>query len=52
LELQILKLESLLLKNENKKAPQSPLFLQSTPEERWAQPDLKRRLPPCQGGDF
>jgi mRNA degradation ribonuclease J1/J2 len=49
LESQIAELKSLHLENENQKAPQSPLFRQSTPENRWARPDSNRRPPPCQG---
>ena len=48
LESQIAELKSLLLENENQKAPQSPLFRQST-KKRWARPDSNRRPPPCQG---
>jgi hypothetical protein len=48
LESQIAELKSLLLENESQKAPQSPLFRQST-QERWARPDSNRRPPPCQG---
>jgi len=48
IESQIAELKSLLLTNKNQKAPQSPLFRQST-QERWAGPDLNRRPPPCQG---
>ena len=49
LESQIQKLKSLLLENENQKAPQSPLFRQTTPENQWARPDSNRRPPPCEG---
>jgi hypothetical protein len=49
LESQIAELKSLLLENENQKAPQSPLFRQSTQKERWARPDSNRRPPPCEG---
>ncbi|MGP8011031.1 MAG: hypothetical protein ACLPI9_00915 [Halobacteriota archaeon] len=49
LESQIAELRSLLLKNENQKAPQSPLFRQSTPKNQWARPDSNRRPPPCEG---
>ena len=49
LESQIAELKSLLLKNENQEAPLSPLFRQSTTENRWARPDSNRRPPPCQG---
>ena len=52
LESQIAELKSLLLENENKIAPQSPLFRQSTPKERWARPDSNRRPPPCEDGGF
>ena len=52
LESQIAELKSLLLENENQKAPQSPLFRQSTPENRWARPDSNRRPPPCEDGGF
>jgi len=52
LESQIAELQSLLLVNENKKAPQSPLFRQSSPKNKWARPDSNRRPPPCQGGRF
>jgi predicted nucleic acid-binding Zn ribbon protein len=52
LESQIAELKSLLLENENQKAPQSPLFRQSTPENRWARPDSNRRPPPCEYGGF
>ncbi len=48
LESQIAELKSLLFINENQKAPQSPLFRQST-QERWARPDSNRRPPPCEG---
>jgi hypothetical protein len=51
LESQIAELKSLLLKNGNQKAPQSPLFRQSTPK-KWARPDSNQRPPPCQGGGF
>jgi hypothetical protein len=49
LESQIAELKSLLLENENQKAPQSPLFRQSSPKNKWARPDSNRRPPPCQG---
>jgi hypothetical protein len=49
LESQIAELQSLLLTHENRKAPQSPLFRQSTPENQWARPDSNRRPPPCEG---
>jgi hypothetical protein len=49
LESQIAELQSLLLENENQKAPQSPLFRQSSPKNQWARPDSNRRPPPCQG---
>jgi hypothetical protein len=49
LESQIAELRSLLLENENQKAPQSPLFHQSTPKNQWARPDSNRRPPPCEG---
>ena len=51
LESQIAELKSLLLTNKNQKAPQSPLFRQST-QERWARPDSNRRPPPCEDGGF
>ena len=49
LESQIAELKSLLLENENQKAPQSPLFRQTTPENQWARPDSNGRPPPCEG---
>jgi uncharacterized small protein (DUF1192 family) len=49
LESQIAELKALLLTNENQKAPQSPLFRQSTPKNQWARPDSNRRPPPCEG---
>ena len=52
LESQIAELKSLLLENENQKAPQSPLFRQSTPANRWARPDSNRRPPPCEDEDL
>src|SRR5271157_2304934 len=48
IESQIAELKSLLLEKRNQKAPQSPLFRQSTPENQWARPDSNRRSPPCQ----
>ena len=48
LESQIAELKSLLLEKESQKAPQSPLFRQST-HKRWARPDSNRRPPPCEG---
>jgi len=50
LKSQIAELKSLLLEKENQKAPQSPLFRQSTPKNRWARPDSNRRPPPCEDG--
>ena len=35
--------------NSRSKAPQSPLFRQSTPKNQWARPDSNRRPPPCEG---
>jgi len=52
IELQIAEIRSLLLTSENQKAPQSPLFRQSTPENEWARPDSDRRPPPCQDGEI
>jgi hypothetical protein len=52
LESQIAELKSLLLENENQKAPQSPLFRHSTPRNQWARPDSNRRPPPCEYGGF
>ncbi len=52
LESQIAELKSLLLENENQKAPQSPLFRQSTPANRWARPGSNRRPPPCEDEDL
>jgi uncharacterized small protein (DUF1192 family) len=52
LESQIAELKSLLLENENQKAPQSPLFRQTTPENQWARPDSNGRPPPCEDGGF
>ena len=49
LESQIAELISLLPITKNQKAPQSPLFRQSTPKNQWARPDSNRRPPPCQG---
>jgi hypothetical protein len=49
LESQIVELKSLLLTTQNQKAPQSPLFRQSTRKIQWARPDSNRRPPPCQG---
>jgi hypothetical protein len=49
LESQIAELKSLLPITQNQKAPQSPLFRQSTPKNQWARPDSNRRPPPCEG---
>ena len=49
LESQIAELKTLLLTTQNQKAPQSPLFRQSSPKNQWARPDSNRRPPPCQG---